>query len=81
MEVSIRHGIDASKGTPAEVNERLAASLQKALADPEIVARFVQLGTALSSAADATPAALKARLEAEIARWKPVFDAAGDDAD
>ena len=46
-----------------------------------MVARFAELGTAPSSEADATPAALKAKLEAEIARWKPVIEAAGQYAD
>jgi len=81
MEVGIWHGIYAPKGTPAEVTDRLAAALQKALADPEIAAKFGELGTLPSSAADATPAALKAKLESEIARWKPVIEAAGVYAD
>ncbi len=81
LEVGIWHGIYAPKGTPAEATDRLAASLQKALADPEIAAKFAELGTAPSSAADATPAALKAKLEAEIARWKPVIETAGVYAD
>ena len=81
MEVSIWHSIYAPKGTPAEATDRLAAALQKALADPEIIAKFGDLGTAPSSAADATPAALKAKLEAEIARWKPVIETAGVYAD
>ncbi len=81
MEVSIWHGIYAPKGTPAEATDRLAAALQKALADPEIVAKFAELGTTPSSAADATPAALKAKLEAEIARWQPIIEAAGVYAD
>ena len=42
---------------------------------------MAELGTAPSPAADATPAALKAKLEAEIARWKPVIEAAGVYAD
>ncbi len=79
--VSVWHGIYSPKGTPAAVNERLAASLQKALADADVVKRFNELGTAPSSAADATPAALKAKLEAEIPRWKTVIDAAGVYAD
>ena len=33
------------------------------------------------SGADATPAALKAKLESEIARWKPTIEAAGQYAD
>jgi len=81
LEVGIWHGIYAPKGTPAEATARLAASLQVALADPGIAAAMAELGTAPSSAADATPAALQAKLEGEIARWKPVIEAAGVYAD
>ncbi|MFB9224821.1 tripartite tricarboxylate transporter substrate-binding protein [Paracoccus cavernae] len=81
MEVSIWHGIYAPKGTPAEVTERLSKSLQLALADPGVITAMGDLGTAPSPAADATPAALKAKLESEIARWKTIIDAAGVYAD
>ena len=81
FQVGIWHGIYAPKGTPADVTERLSKSLQLALKDPNVVARFAELGTAPSSEADATPAALKAKLEGEIARWKPVIEAAGQYAD
>ena len=81
FQVGIWHGIYAPKGTPAVVTERLSQSLQKALKDPNVVARFAELGTVPSSDADATPAALKAKLEGEIGRWKPVIDAAGQYAD
>lgn len=81
MEVGIWHGVYAPKGTPAEVTERLSKSLQVALKDPNVVARFAELGTIPSSEADATPAALKAKLEGEIARWKPTIEAAGQFAD
>lgn len=81
MEVAIWHGIYAPKGTPKEITERLSKSLQVALKDPNVVARFAELGTAPSPEADATPAALKAKVESEIARWKPIIDAAGQYAD
>ncbi|HQU69960.1 MAG TPA: tripartite tricarboxylate transporter substrate-binding protein [Albidovulum sp.] len=81
MEVSIWHGIYAPKGTPAEATDRLATALQNALADPDIAAKFAELGTKPSPAADATPAALKAKLESEIARWQPVIEKAGVYAD
>jgi len=81
MEVGIWHGVYAPKGTPAEVTERLSQSLQKALKDPNVIARFAELGTVPSSDADATPAALKAKLEGEIARWRPIIEAAGQYAD
>ena len=81
MEVSVWHGIYAPKGTPSDVTARLSQSLQVALADPEIATKLGELGTAPSPAADATPEALKAKLESEIARWKPVIEAAGVYAD
>ena len=81
MEVAIWHGIYAPKGTPREITERLSKALQVALKDPNVTARFAELGTAPSPEADATPEALKNKLESEIARWKPIIDAAGQYAD
>ena len=81
VQVGIWHGLYAPKATPAEVTERLSKSLQVALKDPNVVARFAELGTKPSPEADATPAALKAKLEGEIARWKPIIEAAGQYAD
>jgi tripartite-type tricarboxylate transporter receptor subunit TctC len=81
FQVSVWHGIYAPKGTPAEITERLSKALQIALKDPNVIARFAELGTVPSPEADATPAALKGKLEGEIARWKPVIDAAGQYAD
>ena len=81
FQVGIWHGLYAPKGTPAEIVDRLSKSLQVALKDPNVAARFAELGTAPSSDADATPAALKAKLEGEIGRWKPVIEAAGQYAD
>ncbi|KQV81578.1 tripartite tricarboxylate transporter substrate binding protein BugD [Rhizobium sp. Root1220] len=81
FQVGIWHAIYAPKGTPAAVTERLSKSLQVALKDPNVVARFAELGTVPSPDSDATPAALKAKLESEIVRWKPVIEAAGQYAD
>jgi len=81
MQVGIWHGLYAPKGTPADVTEKLSKALQAALKDENVAARFAELGTTPSSEADATPAALKAKLESEIARWKPIIEAAGQYAD
>jgi tripartite-type tricarboxylate transporter receptor subunit TctC len=81
VQVGIWHGIYAPKGTPAEITERLSKSLQVALKNQNVVARFAELGTKPSPEADATPAALKAKLESEIERWKPIIEAAGQYAD
>jgi tripartite-type tricarboxylate transporter receptor subunit TctC len=81
VQVSIWHGLYTPKGTPAEVVERLSKSLQVALKDQNVIDRFAELGTKPSPESDATPAALKAKLESEIARWKPIIEAAGQYAD
>ena len=81
MEFGIWHGIYAPKGTPAEVTERLSQALQVALADEGVAKAMADLGTAPEPAENATPAALKAKLESEIARWKRVIEAAGVYAD
>jgi tripartite-type tricarboxylate transporter receptor subunit TctC len=81
MQIGIWHGMYAPKGTPAEVTARLSKSLQLALKDENVAARFAELGTAPASEADATPEALKAKLDSEVARWKPIIDAAGVYAD
>ena len=81
VEVTIWHGIYTPKGTPAEVNQRLSKSLQTALADQGVISAMAELGTTPVAADQATPEALKAKLESEVARWKPVIEAAGVYAD
>ena len=81
LEFGIWHGIYTPKGTAPEIIAKLEDALQKALVDETVIARFAELGTAPVSAADATPAALEAKLKAEIARWAPVIQSAGVYAD
>jgi tripartite-type tricarboxylate transporter receptor subunit TctC len=81
FEVGVWHGLYAPKGTPKEAIDKLVPALQKALKDPVVIERFASLGTVPSPEADATPAALEAKLKSEIARWKPVIQAAGEFAD
>ncbi len=80
-EVSVWHGLYAPAGTPEEAITRLSASLQVALADPGVIESLAGLGTAPVPADQATPAALQAKLTAEIDRWRPVIEAAGVYAD
>lgn len=77
----IWHGVYAPKGTPKEAIDKLSAALQKALQDSNVIERFASLGTTPVAQEEATPAALEAKLKSEIARWKPVIDAAGEYAD
>jgi tripartite-type tricarboxylate transporter receptor subunit TctC len=75
------HGLYAPKGTPKPVIDKLAAALQGALKDQKVVERLADLGAVPVSQEDATPAALDQHLAAEIAKWKPVIEAAGVYAD
>jgi tripartite-type tricarboxylate transporter receptor subunit TctC len=79
--VGIWHGLYAPKGTPQPVIDKLQAALQGALQDPNVIARFADLGTEPVALDQATPAALDAHLKAEIAKWQPVIQAAGIYAD
>ena len=79
--VSVWHGLYAPRGTPAEIVTRLSTSLQKALAVPALVQRFNDLGTAPVTAEQATPAYHRQFWTADIARWRPVIQAASAYAD
>ncbi|MBB3897330.1 tripartite tricarboxylate transporter substrate binding protein BugD [Roseococcus suduntuyensis] len=81
FEVSVWHGLYAPRGTPAPVVERLSQALQAALREPSLVERFAALGTAPVAQARATPAAHREFWQADIARWRPVIQAAGQFAD
>jgi len=81
FEVAVWHGLYAPKGTPKEVVDKLAAALQEALKDPKVVERFADLGTEPVAQDRATPAALDQHLQAELARWQPIIEAAGVYAD
>jgi tripartite-type tricarboxylate transporter receptor subunit TctC len=81
FEVTVWHGLWAPKGTPKPVIDRLTKALQAALKDPNIVAKFAELGTEPVPESQATPAALRAHLQSEIAKWAPVIKKAGIYAD
>jgi len=52
-------------------------ALQAALKDPKVIERFASLGTEPVPLEQATPAALKAHLAAEVPRWGEVIKASG----
>jgi tripartite-type tricarboxylate transporter receptor subunit TctC len=81
FEVAIWHGLYAPRGTPPEVVARVNAALRGSLADPRVVQRLGELGTVPEPASRMTPAAHRAFLAAEIARWRPILQAAGQYAD
>lgn len=81
FEVSVWHGLYAPRGTPAEIVNRLSQALQVALRDPNLVRRFAELGTEPVAQDKATPAAHRAFWQADVARWRPIIQAAGQFAD
>lgn len=81
FEVAVWHGVYAPKGTPKDVIAKLTAALQTALKDQKVIDSFANLGTEPVPQDQATPAAHAAKLKAEIAKWRPLIQAAGVYAD
>ena len=77
FEVSAWHALWAPKGLPKDVTDKLVNALQVALKDAKVIDRFASLGTVPVPMEQATPAALKAHLAAEVPRWSEVIKAAG----
>ena len=63
------YGVVAPAGTPRDIVQRLSDEMQRALADPEVVARLEKMGTQLTPAPAGAFDALIAR---EVQRWKDV---------
>jgi len=81
FEVTVWHGLYAPKGTPKPVMDTLVKALQHALQDETVKSRFADLGTAPVPVERGTPEALRKHLAAEIQKWRPVIQAAGQYAD
>ena len=79
--VGIWHALYAPKGTPKAAIDKLAAALQEAVRDDIVKKRFADLGAEPYPADKATPAALAAHLNAELAKWGPIIKKAGVYAD
>jgi tripartite-type tricarboxylate transporter receptor subunit TctC len=81
FEVSVWHGLYAPKGTDSAIVNRLSRALQVALRDERLVARFAELGTTPVSQEQATPEFHRRYWQADIAKWRPIIQAAGQYAD
>ena len=66
----------APKDTPKDIVEKLVGALSKALDDPAIKARYVELGSSAPQGAERGPAGLQKLVESEVARITPVIKAA-----
>jgi tripartite-type tricarboxylate transporter receptor subunit TctC len=81
FEVSIWHALYAPKNTPQPVIDTLVKANQAALKDPGVIKRFEDLGAEPVAPDRATPAYLQKFLAAEIAKWGPIIQKAGQYAD
>jgi tripartite-type tricarboxylate transporter receptor subunit TctC len=79
--MSTWHGLYAPRATPAEIQERLANALRAALHTDRLRQRFAELVTTPASDDRATPAFHRQFLAEEVARWRPIIEAAGQYAD
>ena len=77
FEVSAWNAIFAPKDTPKPIVDKLADALDKALDDPDVRKRLLDLGSDLPDKSRRGPTALAALVKSEIARWTPIIKAAG----
>jgi tripartite-type tricarboxylate transporter receptor subunit TctC len=69
------NAIFAPKGTPAPIVAKLNAAIGKALDDPEVQKRLLDLGSVIPKGPERTPESLAALVKSEIAKWTPVLKA------
>ncbi len=79
--MSTWHGLYAPSATPEPVQARLSTALRAALKEERLRARFGELVTEAATDERATPAFHKRFLSEEVARWRPIIQAAGEYAD
>lgn len=69
----------APKGTPKAIVEQLNAAVNKAMHDPNILARCKQIGADLPDEKDRTPQYLGQLVRDEVDKWTPLLKAAMTD--
>lgn len=79
--LTIWHGLYAPKGTPAAVTTALNEALKRALKDPDFIRKQEGLGAVVVTDGRLSPAGHKAFVAGEIAKLKPVIEAAKAFAD
>jgi tripartite-type tricarboxylate transporter receptor subunit TctC len=73
FEIIYWQALFAPAGTPDAVIKTLNAALQEAVSDPEILKKWAAEGVSAFSKDQRTPAAARAMLKSEIARWGQVI--------
>ncbi|NMJ41594.1 tripartite tricarboxylate transporter substrate binding protein BugD [Roseomonas sp. JC162] len=79
--MSTWHGLYAPAGTPEEVQQRINAALLLAMRDERLRTRFAELVTDPATPERASLAFHRRYHAEEIARWRPIIQAAGSYAD
>jgi tripartite-type tricarboxylate transporter receptor subunit TctC len=79
--MSTWHGLYAPAGTPEPIQERLSAAMQGALRDEKLRQRYAELLTDIPAPERQTIAFHRRFLAEEVARWRPIIQAAGAYAD
>ena len=79
--VTIWQGLYAPKGTPAPVLKKLNDALRTAVKDPDFIRKQEAGGASVMTDNRVEPAAHKAFVMAEVAKWAPVIKASGVYAD
>jgi tripartite-type tricarboxylate transporter receptor subunit TctC len=72
-EVSAWNGVAAPVGTPKAIIDKLNGEINKILAEPELQAKFIELGV---TARGNTPAEMTALLARDIGQWREVVERA-----
>jgi tripartite-type tricarboxylate transporter receptor subunit TctC len=81
FETTVWHGVYAPAGVPPEVVDKVGGALRTALQDQKVIDRLADLATTPVPPDRVSPEALKATIEAETAKWRPLVEAAGVYAD
>jgi tripartite-type tricarboxylate transporter receptor subunit TctC len=81
FDLSIWHGLYAPKGTPEPILKKLNDAMKQALKDPEFIKKQEGLGAVVVTDKRMERAEHKTFVANEIAKLKPVIDAAGKFAD
>jgi tripartite-type tricarboxylate transporter receptor subunit TctC len=68
------NGLLAPAGTPRPIVDRIAAEVQKAVRDPAVAERLARIGV---DPVGSAPAEFAATIQADIAQWRGVIQAAG----
>jgi tripartite-type tricarboxylate transporter receptor subunit TctC len=79
--MSTWHGLYAPAGTPEDVQRKINVALQAALKDEKLLARYAELLTDVPTAERQQIEFHRRFVVEEIARWRPIIQAAGAYAD